>query len=61
MRPTGGDAETQLGGKLVNTTGGSMLTATARPSIPGFFGAANCVSLNISLGFNVRENSSMFG
>ena len=61
LRPTGGDAENQLGGKLVNTTGGSMLTATARPSIPGFFGAANCFSLNISLGFNVWENSSMFG
>ena len=58
LRPTGGDAENQLGGKLVDA-GGSMLTATARPSIPGFFGAANCFSLNISLGVNVRENSSM--
>ena len=36
LRPTGGDAENQLGGKLVDA-GGSMLTASARPSIPGFW------------------------
>ena len=61
LRPTTSDAGNQLGGKLVDA-GGSALTATARTARHARF-----LELWLRLlarflcGFNVRENSSMFG
>jgi len=57
LEATTGDAGNQLGGKLVDA-GGSVLTATARHGMPGFW---SCELLRVVLLRNVGENSSMLG